>query len=207
MVGTPIDLHIPVTKKLTDQFTKYFGTVYQEMELNGEELRARIDFDTLVRYGRFRLAGDGDHIRTAKSIEINPDARDNSFVRYDLLPDANASYEDLPEVQVRRTHYGQVLDIYYVEFIVDLNDPEDTREPYLLVRVKECVTGGLDATLRENPLVTYRQMESAEMIHIESINAIVGRADLGNRNWVIIDRSRNGSHTQFVDEDGNNFDG
>jgi hypothetical protein len=41
-------------------------------------------------------------------------------MQYDLLPDANANYNRLPDAPVRVTHYGQLLDIYYVEFIEDL---------------------------------------------------------------------------------------
>ena len=69
-----------------NQLTKYFGTVYHEMRLNGANLRARIDFDTMVRYGRCRLAGEGDRIRTAGLIDHDPDqgARDNSYIRVSL---------------------------------------------------------------------------------------------------------------------------
>ncbi|CUA77976.1 hypothetical protein RSOLAG22IIIB_12956 [Rhizoctonia solani] len=208
VLGTPVHHHVRVTPQLTNQLTKYFGTVYHEMGLDGAGLRARIDYDTLVRYGRCRLAGDGDRIRTSGLIDNDPDqgARDNSYVRYDLLPDANARYRNRPEAQFRQTHYGRLLDIYYVEFVVDLENPDETREPYLLARVQECITGGLDATLRENPLVTYTRMKTPDIIHMESINAVVGRVDIGNRTWAIIDRSRHGARTQFVDENGEMFD-
>ncbi|CEL54837.1 hypothetical protein RSOLAG1IB_11782 [Rhizoctonia solani AG-1 IB] len=208
VLGTPVNSRVPITTQLTNQFTKYFGTVYQEMKLNGAALRARIDLDTLVQYGRFRLAGDRDRVRSANLIDDNPDrgCRDNSFVRYDLLPDANANYRNRPEVQIQRTHYGRVLDVYYVEFIVDPENPDETREPYILVCIKECQTGGLDATLRENPLVTYSRMSTPEMIHIESINAVVGRISIGDKKWAIVDRSQNGARTQFVEESGKDFD-
>jgi hypothetical protein len=60
--------------------TKYFGLTY-EGRFTAQELRERIDTTTLVRYGRFRLIGDGDKIRTAILIDHDPSARDNSFVR------------------------------------------------------------------------------------------------------------------------------
>ena len=87
------------------------------------------------------------------------------------------------------------------------SDPDDSCEPYLLVWVKECKKGGLNATLCKNPLVTYRWMKSPEIIHIESINAVVGRIDIGNHTWAIINHSRNGARTQFVDENGDEFVG
>ncbi|KAF8691635.1 Transposase family tnp2, partial [Rhizoctonia solani] len=208
VLGTPVNTWVQVNTQLTNQLTKYFGTVYQEMQLNGAALCARIDFNSLTQYGRFCLAGDGDRVRTASLINNSPDrgSRDNTFVWYNLLEDANANYQHRPEVPVRRTYYGRVLDIYYVEFIVDLGNPDNTREPYLLACVKECQTSGLDATLRGSPLVTYCRMSTPEIIHIESINAAVGRVNLGNNTWAIVDRSRNGARTQFVEENSADFD-
>jgi hypothetical protein len=80
VLGTPITRTVPVTVQLTNQLTKYFG-VASGGGLTAQELRQRIDMATLVRYGRFRLAGDGDRIRTADRIVRDPGARDNSFVR------------------------------------------------------------------------------------------------------------------------------
>jgi hypothetical protein len=74
------------------------------------------------------------------------------------------------------------------------------------VRIKECNTGGLDAALPETPLVTYNRLSSPDMVHIDTVNAVVGRIQTVNRTWAIIDRSRSGARTQFVDEEGNEFD-
>ncbi|CAE7159448.1 unnamed protein product [Rhizoctonia solani] len=60
---------------------------------------------------------------------------------------------DAPDVPVRRVHCGKLLDIYYIEFITDVAN--DIYVPYLLARVKECQTGGLDTALPRNPLVVY----------------------------------------------------
>jgi hypothetical protein len=85
ILGRPVIRNPPVDRQLTNQFTKYFGTVYTEREYTGAELRARVDFHTLVSYGRFRLADDGDRIRTAGVIErallTEVGARDNLFVK------------------------------------------------------------------------------------------------------------------------------
>lgn len=60
--------------------------------------------------------------------------------------------------------------------------------------------------LPENPVVTYNQLSSPEMIHIEAVNAIVRRVPISNNTWVIIDWSRGGARTWFVDDEGNNID-
>ncbi|CEL64041.1 hypothetical protein RSOLAG1IB_11025 [Rhizoctonia solani AG-1 IB] len=154
VLGAPVCCNVEVNTQLMNQLGKYFGLVYaEELHLNGQDVRSRISTNTMVRYGRFRLTGDGDCFRTASLIENSRHSRDNLFVRYELLPDANASIGDAPDAPVRRVHYGQLLDIYYVEFITDLVN--DVRMPYLLARVQECQTNGLNAALPKNPLVIY----------------------------------------------------
>jgi hypothetical protein len=82
VLGTPINRNVNVDRQLTNQLTKYFGVVYGGVfRGRAEELRQRVDMGTLVRYGRFRLAGDGDKVRTASLIARDSSARDNSFVR------------------------------------------------------------------------------------------------------------------------------
>jgi hypothetical protein len=76
----------------------------------------------------------------------------------------------------------------------------------LLVRVKECNARGLDAALPTSPVVLYSRMSSPDIIHIETVNAVIGRMKFNHNTWAIIDRSRSGARTQFVDEEGDDFD-
>ncbi|KAG8719179.1 hypothetical protein FRC11_003407, partial [Ceratobasidium sp. 423] len=71
-------------------------------------------------------------------------------MRYKILPDANTSLPDAPDVPIQRVYYGQLLNIYYIEFITDIEN--DVHEPFLLTHVHECQTGGLDAAWPENTL-------------------------------------------------------
>lgn len=62
--------------RLLNQMTKYFGPIFH---LPHRELENLIIGESIVRYGRVRIAGGGDRIRTAspgQHIE-----RDNTFVR------------------------------------------------------------------------------------------------------------------------------
>ncbi|KAG9079645.1 hypothetical protein FRC06_007605, partial [Ceratobasidium sp. 370] len=194
ILGVPVNRRVQLNIQLMNQLTKYFGVIYA---LTGPQLQQRIDRDSLVRYGRFRIAGDGDKIRTAAVINNEPTARDNSYIKYDLLPDRNAARPNQPDVPYRRTQYGQLQDVYYIRFIED----DGNRRPYLLARVRECKTNGLDAALPENPVVTYTQMSSPDIIHVRTIVAVVGRVQMGN-SWAIVDRSRDSARTQFVNEEG-----
>jgi hypothetical protein len=45
-------------------------------------------------------------------------------------------------------------------------------------------------------------MLGAEIIHILTIEAVIGRIKLES-GWAIVDQSRGAVHTQFVDEAGN----
>ncbi|KAG8709425.1 hypothetical protein FRC11_005568 [Ceratobasidium sp. 423] len=197
----PVHYNIDVGVQLRNQLAIYFSTVYvDELGLNAVGVRAQIDTDMLVSYGCFHLTGDGDRFHTADLIAHNRDTRDNSFVRYEILPNANASLPDAPDVPVRQVYYGQLLDIFYIEFITNVEN--DVREPFLLARVRECRTGGLDAALLENPLVVYKRTSNLYIIHLDAITYVVGRVKLAHSTWAIVDRSSSGARTQFVNANG-----
>ncbi|KAG9095747.1 hypothetical protein FS749_009884 [Ceratobasidium sp. UAMH 11750] len=185
-----------MTKQLKRLFTDYFHPACQGLETR--ELEQRLHPDSLIRYGRFRITGDSDRIRTAALIDNNPDARDNSFMKYDLLPDCNAAFRRLEDIPYRRTCYSRLMDIYYIEF----TGLDNVRAPYVLLAVQECKTDGRDAVLLANPVVTYTQLASTVLIHVDTVVAVVGRVRIGNA-WAIVDRSRGNARTRFVDEEGN----
>jgi hypothetical protein len=72
--------------------------------------------------------------------------------------------------------------------------------------VKECNTGGRDTSKPNHPIVTYNRLSSPDIIHLETVNAVIGRVAVSDWVWAIVDRSRNGVRTQFVDDEGNDFD-
>jgi hypothetical protein len=86
-----------------------------------------------------------------------------------------------------------------------LHDPSDnTLTPYLQVHVEPCNTCGLDAALPANPVVMYTECDvrSPDIIHVNTIVAVVGRIQMGNT-WAIVDRSQDNMCMQFVDDDRN----
>jgi hypothetical protein len=62
---------------------KYFGPFHDR--LRGAELQAQINPKSIVRYGQFRMARDGDKMCTANLIDKDPIAHDNSFVKVHAL--------------------------------------------------------------------------------------------------------------------------
>ncbi|KAG8725973.1 hypothetical protein FRC10_007583 [Ceratobasidium sp. 414] len=154
----------------------------------------------MVRYGRFRMASDGDRIHTAKAVASMTPACDNSFVKMRTL-----RFETGRDQLVRTTYYSQLLDIYYVEYILDFETNQ--RKPFLLARVQTCLgTCGCDASLPENPVIKYSRMSTPDIYHLKTINAVVGWIKISRNEWAIIDTSRNGMRVEFVDEEDDNLE-
>ncbi|KAG9089763.1 hypothetical protein FRC07_012261 [Ceratobasidium sp. 392] len=206
VLGQPVNRTYRVTDPLKRQMVHYFGLAEGPRHEEGprptfQQVLDRIAWETLVRYGRFRLASMGDRVRVADLIQADPVARDNSFVRYELLPDRYAHLPRARDHPMRQVHYGRVQDVFYVEYIRDLATNE--RVPYLLARVQPCNTqAGLDAARPNHPTVTYNRLLAPQIIHLGTVDAAVGRVWIGGRNtWAIVDRSRS-ARTQFNDENG-----
>ncbi|KAB5591318.1 hypothetical protein CTheo_5234 [Ceratobasidium theobromae] len=199
VLGTPVTKKITMTVRLQTRFTRYFGVVYAGR--SAQYLRNHIDESSIIRYGRFRIVPDGDRIRTASLIRNDRTARDNSFVRYQLLPDANAAFRNRPDVPRREVQYGKLLDLYYVVYV----EHDGKRVPYILAHIEPCETHGLDATQPQTPVVSYNRMLPSHIVHIQTIESVVGRIKQDS-GWAIVDRSRSGARTEFVDENGDDFD-
>lgn len=95
--------------------------------------------------------------------------------------------------------YHKCIFRYLVLYISCLSD--NTRESYLLLRVRECNTNGLDAALPAHPVVTYTRLSTPDIVHASTMVAAVGRVKVGN-GWAIIDKSRDAARPRFVDEEG-----
>ncbi|QRW11694.1 Transposase family Tnp2 protein [Ceratobasidium sp. AG-Ba] len=204
VLGTPVKTRGVLTVQLENQLLGYFSLVVPRTPRH--ELRRRTDFGSLISYGRFRQVPDGDRVRTARLVSNSSVARDNSFVKYDLLPDRNARWQRLPDDPYRRCYYGQCVGVYFVKFTED----DGTVKAYLLAAVRECNTNGSDAVNPATPVVTYTELGPINLVHIDTIISVVGRIQLG-QTWAIVDRSRDNVHPQFDDdyddedeEDGNN---
>ncbi|KAG8732876.1 hypothetical protein FRC10_000569 [Ceratobasidium sp. 414] len=121
-------------------------------------------------------------------------------ILYELLPDANADHPNERDQAVRRIYYGHVRDVFYIKFIWD--PATNTWIPYLLICVEDCNTHGFDASRLENPIVTYNQLDTPDIINLGTVHTAIRRIKVGRRNtWGIVDQSR-GACTQFNDDEG-----
>ncbi|KAG9088790.1 hypothetical protein FRC06_001851 [Ceratobasidium sp. 370] len=201
VLGHPVRCRYQATTQIERQICRYFRLAEGRPGITSWELHKRVNWDTLVRYGHFRLASIGDRVRVADLPEQDPIAHDNLYIQYELLPDRNADDDAASDVAMRVIYYSRIRDIFYVEYI--RNQAINKQKQYLLIRVEECTTEGLDATLPENPIVPYNRLDTPEVINLGAVQAAVGRIKIGGRNtWAIVDRSW-GARTVFNDEDGN----
>jgi hypothetical protein len=79
VLGIPVTRNVPLVPPLLNQLTRFYGV--SRPGVRAQDLQDRIDPLSIIRYGRFRIAGDGDSMRTAALIDNDPIARDNSFVK------------------------------------------------------------------------------------------------------------------------------
>ncbi|KAG8706898.1 hypothetical protein FRC08_000806 [Ceratobasidium sp. 394] len=195
ILGAPVNKHVPLATPLLNQLSRYFGVLRREQSVP-------IERDSLIRYDQMCMT-NGDNIRTASIVDDSPMARDNSYIKFNLFSDANAAHCNWGEVLFREVRYGLLLDIFHLF----LTEDDGSRNRYLLARVQLFKTGGLDAALPENPVVTFNMTQSMRgspiIIHAGAIVAAVGIVHLDGPLWAIVDRSWGRVHAEFVDEDGN----
>ncbi|QRV96879.1 Transposase family tnp2 [Ceratobasidium sp. AG-Ba] len=83
VLGQPINRRYHPSDKLKRRFTRYFGLAEEggRRGVSYREIHDKIDWDTLVRHGRFRIASMGDRVHAARLVQNSTIARNNSFIR------------------------------------------------------------------------------------------------------------------------------
>ncbi|QRV73574.1 dynein heavy chain, cytoplasmic [Ceratobasidium sp. AG-Ba] len=114
----PVDLNPRADEDLKRQMGRYFR-IPEGNHLTAAEHRAQINWDTLVHHGQVRFASMGDRVRVADRIKQDGKMRDNSFIQYKLVPDANARFVHQRDRPVRQIQYGRAIDFFYVEYVRD----------------------------------------------------------------------------------------
>ncbi|CCO36849.1 hypothetical protein BN14_10996 [Rhizoctonia solani AG-1 IB] len=187
----------PVDGQLMNQLVSYFQVVLSGQNLSLAELANLIQTDSIVRYGRVRIANGGDSMRTSDSIYNMENARNSSYVRFNMFPDRNTARRRADDDPFRQVNYGELLDIFYVE-LKDHGDP-DIGRTFLLARVLLCQLLKWKDGSKE--VVEYKEMESSpRIINLLTIESTIGRVQR-HKTWGIIDRSRNAVRTLFTDDD------
>ncbi|RXW22014.1 hypothetical protein EST38_g3827 [Candolleomyces aberdarensis] len=156
--------------------------------------------DSIEVFGRLRqtFSEAGETIVVAGVVTITAqDARDASYVRYEILVDRNAAYRNKPVDFQLTTCFGQLYQIFLIRLppapALDIAAPTVV----LLAAIHKC-----DVELKDQDLDFhyYRNMSHLDLVDITCIKALVGRVAWDGW-WAIIDRSGKLSRGHFEDVD------
>ncbi|KAF7374217.1 hypothetical protein MSAN_00304000 [Mycena sanguinolenta] len=119
---------------------------------------------------------EGDTMRSSSIGTVSEDARDATFVRYEMLVDKKARRtKAAPEFELQ-TFYGQLEHIYRVHFSdaipeLDITGPTT----YILAAIRACTLKADDPQLQDLDIHFYSQMGALDIIDITTVQSLVGR--------------------------------
>ncbi|KAJ7029445.1 hypothetical protein C8F04DRAFT_962791 [Mycena alexandri] len=148
------------------------------------------------QWAKVERLDDGDRMLASSMVSSMEDRRDATFVRYELLVDANTRRARLAPRYTLETFFGQLQHIFVVKLppAAELELTEETT--IFLAAVTEC-----KFTARNSLDMHYYRLEGPlQIVDIKSVQCLVGRVKTTDqKNWVVIDRS--GSLARpFVDD-------
>ncbi|KAG6848511.1 hypothetical protein H0H93_016416 [Arthromyces matolae] len=172
-----------------------------------DRVRACLRKATIIEWGKVkRVDSDaGDTMRTVGLGTPTEDARDASFVRYEMFVDINASYPRRPMKFELRTFYGQLEHIFVIE-IEDQTARQELRLPpeqstLIFAAIRTCLLDK-DAQLESLDIHFYSKTGQLDVVDITSVQCLVGRIrDKEPRTWAVIDRSGGLARAVAVDEE------
>ncbi|KAF8316693.1 uncharacterized protein EI90DRAFT_3158848 [Cantharellus anzutake] len=181
-----------IQKKIAKHLTTSFGGL----------IRAWLDILPQIMEHWVKVCiGNGGHLIRGAIAQMSSwqSFRDASFVRYELIADANAHCPQAKEDFVRTVYYGRLE--YILHCTIPSNVISKNTEPKtILFGIITTCTQGHDATLE---LTYFRSlMLYIEIVDLAAICAVVGRIQIGTTNpqWVIVDRSGSWVRTAFTDD-------
>ncbi|KAF7358560.1 hypothetical protein MSAN_01194200 [Mycena sanguinolenta] len=131
----------------------------------------------------------GDTMRSCSLGIVAEDARDATYVRYEMLVDQNTRYRNRPEHFELETFYGQLTHIYRVH-LPDACPSLHTEGPttYILAAIRSCTLKPDDKELAGLDIHFYSLHGGLDVIDITTVQSLVGRVKRTDA-WAIIDRS------------------
>ncbi|KAJ7278027.1 hypothetical protein C8J57DRAFT_1449122 [Mycena rebaudengoi] len=135
---------------------------------------------------------EGDTMRPCSLGVVADDARDATYVRYEMLVDQNARHRSRPDKFELQTFYGQlpVTHIYRVHFPAAVEEI-GTEGPttFIFVAIRNRVLKPDDRELNGLDIHFILRTGGLDVIDITSVQALVGRVKDVSDDWAIIDRS------------------
>ncbi|KAI0371589.1 hypothetical protein BV20DRAFT_1035223 [Pilatotrama ljubarskyi] len=141
-------------------------------------------------WGKLRILNEGDTIR-ASMMDANvsvEDKRDATFVRYEVLVDQNARYRNRPVILKKKTLYGQLQCIFYVQLLAI---------PLTPFPIQTCI---IQRANKDLDIHYYKRLGSVDYVDVTTIQCVVGRIK-DDGQFALIDRSGALARAVFVDLD------
>ncbi|KAJ7735356.1 hypothetical protein B0H16DRAFT_1327140 [Mycena metata] len=158
------------------------------------QVNAALKAALVEEWGKVRRvdSDEGDTMRSCTVGTIAEDARDATFVRYEMLVDKNARRKKVaPEFELQ-TFYGQLEHIYRVYFddavpTLDIEGPTT----YLFAAIRVCRLKPMPKDLQAQSLDInfYSGLGELDVIDITSVQSLIGRVPTTGGQWATIDRS------------------
>ncbi|KAF7336408.1 hypothetical protein MSAN_02294800 [Mycena sanguinolenta] len=155
------------------------------------EVTAALRRASIEEWGKVRRIDSdaGDTMRSCSLGIVAEDARDATYVRYEMLVDQNTRYRNRPENFKLETFYGQLTHIYRVH-LPDACPSLHTEGPttYILAAIRSCTLKPDDKELAGLDIHFYSSHGSLDVVDITTVQSLVGRVKRTDT-WAIIDRS------------------
>ncbi|KAF7341602.1 hypothetical protein MSAN_02057500 [Mycena sanguinolenta] len=189
-----IDRYVLEIAQLTQIKTRY--NVVDELALratrgNIQGSLSDPSWASIEEWGKVRRIDSdaGDTMRSCSLGIVAEDARDATYVRYEMLVDQNTRYRNRPEHFELETFYGQLTHIYRVH-LPDACPSLHTEGPttYILAAIRSCTLKPDDKELAGLDIHFYSLHGGLDVIDITTVQSLVGRVKRTDA-WAIIDRS------------------
>ncbi|KAB5587509.1 Transposase family Tnp2 protein [Ceratobasidium theobromae] len=141
------------------------------------------------QWRRLRISQGGDTITARGCQKMRSDARDSSFVRYELLVDRNSRHRNAPVDLQQASQYGQLQHLFMLTLRPrSVANPSQQALPLLLALIHEAPV--LVEDTYEYRVISYADgtLKSGEVVDARAIQCVLGRVLDRGRYW-IIDRS------------------
>ncbi|KAF7964582.1 hypothetical protein HWV62_5467 [Athelia sp. TMB] len=145
----------------------------------------------IEEWGKIRRVDSdaGDTISTYSMSGERDDARDSSFIRYQMYEDKQERYRNRPEQQELHTFYGRLDHLFVIRFDHTAREhiafEDDEPLTIFLAAVRSC---RITETHPSLDIHYYTKLGGIHVVDVTSIQSLVGRVRDIDR-WAIIDRS------------------
>ncbi|KAH9921953.1 uncharacterized protein BXZ73DRAFT_51623, partial [Epithele typhae] len=146
-------------------------------------------------WAKMRILPDGDTMRAATSGVEQDDARDTTWVRYELNVDRNRSFANRPIDLEERTYFGQLQHVLVVNIgAIPSAVPPVPATTLLLGVIKMCKIEEKHPSL---DIHYYKDLGRTHIVDMSTVQCVVGRVSDRGRHG-IIDRSGPLARAEFV---------